>query len=62
MYTRGKNMIGIELGYLTIVKELNRKYGRRNFLLKCRKCGAEKAVRHSALTAGDYNVCEHDAL
>lgn len=60
MYTRGKNWIGYEMGYIYVSEEINRKAGMRRFILKCKKCGAEKKIYHNQLSSGNWNVCQHD--
>ncbi len=60
MYTRGKNWIGYEMGYIYVSEEISRKSGNRRFILKCKKCGAEKIIYLGQLSTGEWNVCEHD--
>lgn len=56
------DLVGLQVGYIKVVKELNKKCGHRYFLMKCDLCDAEKRVSQSSISQGAYNVCEHDAL
>lgn len=48
------------MGYIYVSEEINRKAGMRRFILKCKKCGAEKKIYHNQLSSGNWNVCQHD--
>lgn len=55
-------MIGYKLGEIYISEELSSKAGHRRYILKCSICGKEKAVYHTQINTGLWNVCEHDTL
>jgi len=49
--------VGKELGWITIIDELNPRNGNRRFITECRECGKKEQVWQTDISTGNYGKC-----